>query len=150
MARTAYGASAVYTEKTLKAYSRLGPLIALSLVGAAVACDNGEDARTAMVTPGISRDSALAVLRSPIAGEGQVSIAGDSLKNVWRVAQYLVGGQIIDVIWYSRDDERRTAADTVPEGKVVPIVLAEGKVVGVGRSVHDSVAKAAGIPKNKY
>ena len=118
----------------------------------AMACF-GSDERTEQVVPGMSRDSALAALRSPLGGEGATladSMGADSLKNVWRRTQYLVDGTNIEVLWYSPSGERWTATDTVPEERVIPVVLIDSKVVGVGRSAYDRVAEAYKLPRNRY
>jgi hypothetical protein len=62
----------------------------------------------------------------------------------------LVDGKTIEVLWYSAGSERRTAADTVPSGKVYPIVLQEGVVIGAGSNFLDSVATARNLPRDKY
>ena len=111
------------------------------------ACDPGGDERSDQITPGISRDSALVLLRTPPA---TTAVAGDTMPNVWRLTAYLVGGQYIETIWYSPDNEKRTVYDTIPEGRIIPIVLADTKVVGVGRRTYDSVARARNLPRNRY
>jgi len=113
-------------------------LSSLTLAG----CDDGGDERTKAVTPGMTRAEMLAVLQS--AG------GGDPNAHIWRTAQYLVDGKVIEVLFYSRDNERRTVEDTVPAGKVFPVILADGMVVGAGRAVFDSVAKATSMPLNRY
>jgi hypothetical protein len=134
--------------------SRRYNLLVLSILsaGALSACDTGGkgDARTAFITPGISRDSVLRVLRAPLAGLPVPSDHSDSLGNVWREARYLAAGQLIHVIWYSPGNEKRTASDTVPEGDVTPIVLTDDKVLGVGRRTYDSVARVLSLPRNRY
>lgn len=129
---------------------RLHAFLALASLAAVAACDGG-DARTEQVTAGMSRDSALTVLAS---GADEATTAGgavpDSLRNVWRKTQYLVDGQMIEVLWYSASGEKWTAADTVPKGRVIPVVLVDGKVVGTGRAAYDQVAERYRLPKNKY
>ncbi len=103
------------------------------------ACDSGSDARTELIIPGISRDSAVALLQSPIAG-GPPMAAPDATTNIWRTAQYLMKGKMIEIIWYSAANERRTLADTVPNKGVIPIVVVDGKVVGTGRDAYKKAA----------
>jgi hypothetical protein len=119
---------------------------AMLLLAGVLGCDDGSDQRTERLTPGMARAEALAVLQS-----GANSAPGaDPLANIWQAARYLVDGREIEVIWYSRNNERRVAADTVPEGKVFPVTLVDGKVVGAGRAVYDSIAAQFKLPKNKY
>ncbi|HEX9563365.1 MAG TPA: hypothetical protein VF981_05320 [Gemmatimonadaceae bacterium] len=117
----------------------------------ALACNPG-DQRTEQVVAGMSRDSALAVLASQMGEAATVegSAGPDSLKNIWRRTQYLVDGQNIEVLWYSQTGERWSATDTVPAGRVIPVVLVDGKVIGVGRSAYDQVAERYKLPRNRY
>ena len=127
--------------------------LALFVLVAALAACEGSDARTEQIQPGASRDSALAILGSSLGKDSAGSAApasADSLKNVWRKTQYLVNGKTIEVLWYSANGERWKASDTVPKGRVIPVVLVDGKVVGVGRTTYDQVATQYGLPKNKY
>jgi hypothetical protein len=57
---------------------------------------------------------------------------------------------MVEVIWYSPGDEHRTANDTVPEGLVVPVVVVDGVVRGVGRKAHLAASAEFGISKDKY
>jgi hypothetical protein len=121
----------------------------LFLMACLVSCDDdGGDSRTEQITPGMTRQALLAVLQQPAAGGPPV--AGDSLTNIWRTASYLTDGRVLEIIWYSRENERRSAADTVPEKPVYPVVLADGVVIGTGRSVMDSLARLGRVPPNKY
>ncbi|NUQ11070.1 MAG: hypothetical protein HUU26_01915 [Gemmatimonadaceae bacterium] len=129
---------------------RRWPVAAAALVLGAAACAGGDE-RTEQVLPGMSRDSVLATLGSSVPGATAESAMGaDSLRNVWRRTQYLVDGVNIEVIWYSPSGEKRTAADTVPEERVIPVVLLDGKVAGVGRSAYDRVAETYRLPRNRY
>jgi hypothetical protein len=119
---------------------------ALFLMSGALACDDGSDQRTERLTPGMSRAEAVAVLQAGASS----ALSSDSVANIWQAARYLVDGREIEVIWYSRNNERRTAGDTVPEGKVFPIVLVDGRLVGAGRAVYDSIGAQFKFPKNKY
>lgn len=112
---------------------------------AATGCDDGGDARTEMITPGMDRAAVMSTLQG-----GEPGSATDPQAFIWRSAQYIVDGKMIEVVWYSRDNERRTATDTIPRGKVLPVVLADGVAVGAGYAVFDSVAAATKIPRTKY
>jgi hypothetical protein len=115
------------------------------------ACSGG-DARTEQIQPGQSRDSVLALLSLPgnDPASGDSAAGADSLKNVWRRTGYFTQGKSIEIIWYSPSGEKRTPADTVPEGRVIPVVLIEGRVIGVGRNVYEQTAQLYRLPPNKY
>lgn len=123
---------------------------ALVVTSLAAACGGGGDARTADLVPGMNRDSALKLLGRSAPGTDTGASAADTLKNIWRRTQYLMAGKNIEILFYSPNNERWKAADTVPEEKVIPVVLMEGVVIGVGRTVYDSVSRLYGIPKNVY
>lgn len=124
--------------------------VVATLVLVANACAGGDE-RTEKVLPGMSRDSVLNTLASEMGGTpGTPAADGDSLKNVWRKTQYLMNGVNIEVIWYSPSGEKWTAADTVPKERVIPVVLLDGKVAGVGRSAYSRVAEQYKLPPNKY
>lgn len=124
-------------------------ITAVWLLLGAVACAEG-DSRSEQITEGIDRDSALAILRAPAGSEAAPASPEDSLKNVWRRTQYLVDGKSIEVIWYSPTGEKWLATDTVPEERVIPVVVMDGKVVGVGRVAYEVAAEQYKLPKNKY
>ena len=115
---------------------------------------SGSDTRTERLQPGISRDSALSILGSSAPSDSANGAAmrsgGDSLKNVWRKAQYRVNGNTIEIILYSPGNDKGRAADSVPKGRVIPVVVIDGKVMGVGRTTYDQVVDQYKLPKNKY
>lgn len=123
---------------------RCRPMFAVVALGLG-ACAGGDE-RTEQVVAGMSRDSAMATLNAETGG----APGADSLKNVWRRTAYLMNGVNIEVIWYSPSGEKWTATDTVPEERVIPVVLLDGKVAGVGRSAYSRVAEAYKLPPNKY
>ena len=134
---------------------RWAPAALLSL--SALAACGDRDARTDKIEAGIDRDSALKVLASGTAPDSSAGvpvadapISADTLLNIWRRTQYLVGGKNIEFLFYSPNNEKWKATDTVPEGKVIPVTLVDGKVLGVGKGTMDSVSAANGIPKNKF
>ena len=131
---------------------RLKPLFLFAAafgIAAMAACDGG-DKRTESVKPGMDRTAAMKALAESIPGVEAGSISADTLKNIWRRTQYLMAGRQIEILFYSPNNEHWKASDTVPVGKVIPVVLMEGKVVGVGRTVYDSIAGLYGLPRNKY
>ena len=123
--------------------------MAAAVLMGALACAGGDE-RTEQVTPGMSRDSALAALRSTMPGEAGDTAAADSLKHVWRRTAYLMNGVNIEILWYSPSGEKWKATDTVPEERVIPVVLLDGKVAGVGRSAYNKVAEEYKLPRNRY
>jgi hypothetical protein len=130
---------------------RASSFTAALLLAAFVACEG--DARTESLHAGMDRDSVLTVLRSPASSEKRIDTAGttpDSLKYVWRKTQYFVNGHLIEILWYSAGGEKPSARDTVPKGKVTPVVLVDTKLLGVGRSAYERVVSQFGLPKNKY
>jgi hypothetical protein len=98
----------------------------------------------------MDRDSALKLLGQNLPGAADGNVGADTLKNIWRRTAYLMAGRRIEVLFYSPNNEKWKAADTVPEGKVIPVVIVDGKVIGVGRTVYDSVTSLYAIPKNRY
>jgi hypothetical protein len=132
--------------------SRLPSFLILLAVAAVAACDTGGrgDARTAFVSPGISRDSMLTILKAPLAGLPVPPAGSDSLGNVWRITRYVAAAQEVEIVWYSATNEKHNANDTIPEGDVTPIVIQGNKVVGVGRRTYDSVARVLKLPRNRY
>jgi len=136
--------------------SPLSRIVRLAAITATItlagACSEPSSETTNQVQTGMSRDSALAVLAGTpgVIAPSSDSMSADSLKNVWRRTAYLVDGQYIEVLWYSEDAERWSAQDTVPKGRVIPVVLVDGKVVGVGRASYDQVAERYRLPKNRY
>lgn len=114
------------------------------------ACGGDSDQRTQQISPGIDRDSALKVLAMALPGAAGGTADADTLKNIWRRSQYLMAGRKIEILFYSPNNEKWKATDTVPQDKIIPVVVVDGKVVGVGRTVYDSVASLYAIPKNRY
>jgi hypothetical protein len=115
------------------------------------------DARTEKLEPGIGRDSALAVLSdgsvidsARIPPPGALVPASDTLKNIWRRAEYLVDGQKIEVLFYSPNDEKWKATDTIPDERVIPVVIIDGKVYGTGRNAYDDAVAKYRLPKTRY
>jgi len=122
-------------------------LLSVALVAA---CGDDGDKRTQQIAPGIDRDSALKVLGMALPGAAGGTADADTLKNVWRRTQYLMAGRKIEILFYSPNNEKWKATDTVPQEKIIPVVVVDGKVVGVGRTIYDSVASLYAIPKNRY
>ena len=129
---------------TLRIMSRFLFVLTVFVLGA---CAEG-DARTKRITVGMSRDSAVAIMQET---DGVPSMGGAaSNTNIWRVAQYLNSGKMIQVIYYSGDNEHWAPSDTVPEKRVVPIVVVDGKVVAVGQAAYQKTAAQYSLPKVRY
>ena len=136
---------------------RAAPLVAaLATVATIVACDDN-DARTKRIEPGADRDSAMRILSdgkivdsSRMPPPGALIPASDTLKNVWRRAEYLIKGHRIEVLYYSPNDEKWRPTDTIPKEKVIPVVIIDGKVYGTGRSAYKDAMNNFGLPDAKY
>ena len=97
------------------------------------------DARIKELSPGISRDSTLRII-------GSGATVEDSLPNVYRAERYLSKAQMLEVLFYSPSGEKE-GRDSMPEGRLTPIVLRDGVVTGWGWQHFDSVAAEHGIPR---
>lgn len=100
-------------------------LAALSLCGA-IAC--GSDARFKHLSVGISRDSALQLM---------------GVEKPARVDPFLVNGHYFEVIYYAKPGSDGVG---VPDRKLSPVVVVDGKLVGWGWKSLDSVAGANKLP----
>jgi len=98
----------------------------LSLLGGMIGC-GGTDPRFKQLTVGISRDSALKVI---------------GVEKPSRADPFLVNGHYIEVLYYTRTG----AQEPVPDRKMSPVVVVDGKLVGWGWRSLDSVAGANKLP----
>ena len=130
-------------------------LVVLAVTSFAACSDNDE--RTQRIEPGTDRDSALSLLsdgkvidstRMPV--PGAIVPSSDTLKNVWRRAEYLINGHSIEVLYYSPNDEKWKATDTIPKEKVIPVVIIDGKVYGTGRRAYKDAMSNFGLPAADY
>ncbi len=114
-------------------------LLAVAGLTALVACG---DSRVKAVDTGITKDSLMSVL-----AKGATRQA-DSMPNIYRREQYLIGGKMWDVLYYHGDSARISAQtkDTIPWKDLMPIVTIDNKVVGKGWDYWDSVSTANKIP----
>src|SRR5262245_29757763 len=131
----------------LKKFGRSAVAGTMAVASLYAAACSGSDARTEKIVPGISRDSALAILRSPLSGGPPVS--SDSNTNVWRTAQYFMKGKNVEIIWYSPANEHWSRTDTIPKKRVIPVVVVEGMVVGAGKPAFDKAADEYLIKRTK-
>ena len=112
-------------------------------IGAALLLVACEDKRVSQLDTGITRDSAVTVLAQDIKGGGS-----DSLPNVYTRDQYLIDGKGYEVLYFTPDNKKATK-DTVPFGKLTPIVFVDNKLVAKGWTAWDSISKAKNIPLKK-
>ncbi len=138
--------------------SKTPRLLFASAIALVVACGGGDrDARSEKLQPGQDRDSALAVLSdgvridsSRMPPPGALVPSSDTLKNVWRRAEYLVDGSKIEILFYSPNDEKWKATDTIPKERVIPVVIIDGKVYGTGRNAYQDAINKYRLPKAEY
>ncbi|MBV6521181.1 MAG: hypothetical protein MNPFHGCM_01308 [Gemmatimonadaceae bacterium] len=139
--------------KSGAARSALTLAVVFSSAIVAAACTEG-DARTREITVGIDQDSAFKLLGAsdgkPAVIDSAGGIEADTLHNVWRRTRYVVSGRLIEFVYYSPSNEKWKMKDTIPENEVIPVVLIDGKVRGVGKANAETVAKFYGIPINSY
>jgi hypothetical protein len=114
---------------------RTAVLVAAASVVVVAACG---DSRVGSLSTGITRDSALKVLAG--------GASGDSLANVYKQESYIYDSRMINVLLYSRDGVKDSADPAVPDSRLTPVVLVDGKVTGWGWAHYDSVAKANNVP----
>ena len=119
-------------------------MLGLSALGALTlllaAC---EDKRVKAMDTGISRDSALSILTH----ESKTGTP-DSLPNVYTREKFLVGGKNMEVMYFTANNAK-AGKDTIPMGKLTPLVFVEGKLIGKGWTKWDRIATANGIPVKK-
>ncbi len=132
-------------------------LSAVFLTVASVGACSDNDARTERIEPGSDRDSALSVISdgkmidsTRMPAPGAMVPSSDTLKNVWRRAAYLINGHNIEVLYYSPNDEKWKATDTIPKEKVIPVVIIDGKVYGTGRRAYKDAMSNFGLPDAEY
>lgn len=101
---------------------------AAALLVTLVACG---DARLKGLSAGISSDSTLKVMGTSVTG-------ADSFSNVHERAKYFSKGQSLDVFFYTRGGDEAAGTD-VPDDKLTPIVIQDGKLAGWGWRFWDSV-----------
>ena len=113
----------------------LGAVSALTLLAGC------QDKRVQQLQVGITRDSVMSVTAQGTQG-------ADSMPSIYKRAQYLINGKTLEVLYFDSEN-RKATKDTVPLGKLTPLVMLDNKLVGKGWAVWDSVAKANKIPIEK-
>jgi len=94
------------------------------LLGAAVAACSRADARLEKLTSGMPKDSVISAM-GPEKAE--------------RVDPYLVNGHYIEAFYYAKPGAE---SGKVPDRKMSPVVVVDGRLAGWGWKQWDSIAKA--------
>lgn len=111
-------------------------LVAAALSLAACTPRESEDPRIQQLTSGITRDSALKILSGG---------SSDSLANIYRREQYLLNGQMVEILFYSAAGLKEGQGAAAAESTLRPVVVNAGTVSGWGWTYFDSVARANDI-----
>lgn len=101
-----------------------------------------QDKRVKELKLGITRDSLMSVT-------AKGTFATDSMPGIYRSDRYVLNGKVLEVLYFDSKD-RKASIDTVPLGKLTPLVMYNGKLVAKGWAGWDSVAKANKIPVPKH
>jgi hypothetical protein len=110
-------------------------LVVLGALSLLAAC---EDKRVQELQTGITRDSVMSVVAQNTRGT-------DSMPSIYSREQYQINGKSLEVLYFDAKD-RKQGPDTVALKNLTPILMYDGKMVGKGWPVWDSVAKANKIP----
>jgi hypothetical protein len=119
--------------------------LAFGALGAVLLLTACEDKRIKELTTGITRDSAVTILAQSIKGGGR-----DSFPNVYDRSRYLINGQNIEVLYFSKDNEKKHGADTLSYKKYTPIVFLDNKLIAKGWPAWDSISTANKIPLKQH
>jgi hypothetical protein len=121
-----------------------------------------EDKRVKALDTGISRDSALNVIKQDAKPAPAAPTASgatpDSFPNVYWRERFLVAGKNYEVLYFTPENSKMPIphngglmpADSIPYGKLTPIVFVDNKLIGRGWSYWDSVSTALKIPLKKH
>jgi hypothetical protein len=63
------------------------------------------------------------------------------MPSIYSREQYLINGKTLEVLYFDQDN-RKAGRDTVALQHLTPLVMYDGRLVGKGWAVWDSVAKA--------
>jgi len=116
--------------------------IVLGALASFVLISGCQDKRVKDLQVGITRDSVLSVTAQGTQGT-------DSMPSIYKQDRYLINGKTLEVLYFDPQN-RKVATDTVPMGKLTPLVVYDGHLVGKGWAAWDSVAKANKIPVAKH
>jgi hypothetical protein len=115
-----------------------------------------EDKRVKELNAGITRDSAVAVIKQ----DAKAGMPTDSFPNVYTRERFLVAGKNIEVLYFTPENDKAPAQvngrvpsagpDTIiPYKRLTPIVFVDNHLVGRGWAYWDSMATANKIPVKK-
>jgi uncharacterized protein YycO len=122
----------------MKAYLVRRSTLVLAAVTAATLLAGCQDKRVKALQTGITRDSLLSITAQGTQG-------ADSMPSIYKRDDYLINGKMLEVLYFDPNN-RKVGKDTVPMGKLTPLVLYDNKLVAKGWAGWDSVAKANKIP----
>ena len=115
-----------------------------------------EDKRVKELKTGISRDSAVSVIKQDAKPATTTGTPTDSFPNVYTREQYLINGQNFDVLYFTPENDKakvlpfgrrpQTKEDSIPFKRLTPLVFVNNKLIGRGWDFWDSVSKANKIP----
>ncbi|HEV8446511.1 MAG TPA: hypothetical protein VGQ44_06815 [Gemmatimonadaceae bacterium] len=133
----------------------LAGLAAASLLAAC------EDKRVKELNAGISRDSAVNIIKQDLKPRAdQPGAPPDSFPNVYTRERFLIAGKNIEVLYFTPENDKAPALvngrvpsagpDTIiPYRRLTPLVFIDGHLAGRGWSYWDSVAATNKIPLKK-
>lgn len=131
---------------------RRGTLLAAGLASVVLvsAC---EDKRVKELSKGISRDSAMNIVKQDAKPNG---LTTDSFPNVYTREQYLIAGKSMDILYFTPENDKAKVLpfgqkptrkeDSIPFRKLTPLVFVNNKLAGRGWPFWDSVSTANKIP----
>lgn len=100
-----------------------------------------QDKRVKDMQTGITRDSVMSMT-------AQGTVGTDSMPSIYKRQQYLIDGKTLEVLFFDPQN-RKIGTDTVPLGKLTPLVMWNGNLVGKGWAAWDSIAASHKIPITK-
>ena len=129
-------------------------------LGAAVLTAACEDKRVKALDSGISRDSAMSVIKQDAkpAATAPAGATPDSFPNVYWRERYLVAGKNYEVLYFTPDNTKMPMphnggllpADSIPYKKLTPIVFVDNRLIGRGWPFWDSVSTVLKVPLKKH
>ncbi len=119
-----------------------------------------EDKRVKELDTGISRDSAVKVITQdakPAPAADSSTISPNSIPNVFWRERFLIAGKNYEVLYFTSDNSKMPMphnggllpSDSIPFGKLTPIVFVDNRLTGRGWSYWDSVSTSLKIPLKK-
>jgi hypothetical protein len=118
--------------------------LTLAMLGAAIVSTACEDKRVKELHTGMPIDSAV----SKIAEDAKPGAGAGTSQNVYTRSRYLINGKNYEVLFFTPNNER-AGKDSVPWGKLTPIVFVDNRMVGKGWEYWDSLSAANKIPLQK-